>query len=925
MNKSDVKDRIQILIDRFNKLTPSEIHKYNEANTRKDFIIPLFEALGWDVRNESINNEVIEEEKSITGRVDYSFKLDGITQFLLEAKAFPEDLEKDQWAAQAIEYGWNKGISWVVLTDFEGLKVFNSEWKTKDHRACLDLKYTDYIAKFDRLWLLSRESFQANELDKFLSEFGISAKRIKVGDKLAEDLIKWRQILTDNFKQWNKGISSIVLNESIQRILDRLIFIRVAEDRGIEEKILWQTFQKWRYNNFQPHNFVQMLVPLFREFDLTYNSNLFQEHECENLETEGDPFRKIIPDMYADKEDGVKYRFDAIDVDVLGNVYEQYLGYVQGRSGDSKKRKQGIYYTPSYIVNYLTKATLVPSLDRCLSVDNIKKLKIVDPACGSGSFLIKAIELINNKYREFGYLGDDFTKLSFLTDSIYGVDLDYQAVEIARLNLLISSLTKKIKLPSLANNIKRGNSLVSGGDKELHQYFGSEALTYYPFDWPSEFMDVFRHGNGFDVVIGNPPYLSYYSKFSQKPSEGLMKYFVKRFPLWGNKNKKPRINSIMLFIYKALELLKPGGKCGFVVDNDFLTIKAFREARKYILDNCVIELIVESAPFPKINVDVSLLLITKKGSNVPIQNTSLKWVAKLEENGLENGIAFIDQEKFRKNQDYIFNVSKHEDLLDTIDNQSTILSRVAQVTTGMVTTIEDFWSDEKKNESWHPGLFGSNVNKFHIEWPNEDQNNHVRGRKKYVCFDKKLALEVNKRLKDTGSNTVKVIGSEDRFIKSKILVRQGPGAVEIVAAIDLIDKYYVHQTLHIVNDKDTKYGLWYLLAILNSKLISYYAREKKIIKFGPKKPPQIRVDDLKRIPIRISIKENRKIIEELEIVAEKQKDVVNKISNMLNTEEKNKQIDISNRNMEKLDKLVYKLYGLTLEEIEIIEESSKKT
>ena len=107
---------------------------------------------------------------------------------------------------------------------------------------------------------------------------------------------------------------------------------------------------------------------------------------------------------------------------------------------------------------------------------------------------------------------------------------------------------------------------------------------------------------------------------------------------------------------------------------------------------------------------------------------------------------------------------------------------------------------------------------------------------------------------------------------------------------------------------------------MNSKLISYYAREKKIIKFGPKKPPQIRVDDLKRIPIRIPTEENKKIIEELEILAKEQKDVVYKISNMLNTEGRNKYLDISNRNMEKLDNLVYELYGLTPEETEIVEE-----
>ncbi|HHT9139001.1 MAG TPA: Eco57I restriction-modification methylase domain-containing protein [Candidatus Wunengus sp. YC60] len=918
MNKTDAKNKIQILVDRFRQLSIEDRKKYNEANTRKDFIDPLFEALGWDIRNTLGSNDVIAEEKTIAGRIDYSFRINGITQLLLEAKAFSEDLERVQWGAQAVEYGWNKGISWVILSDFEGLKVFNSEWKNKNNKACLDLKYEDYITKFERLWLLSRESFETNELDKFLSEFGISSKRIKVGDKLAEDLIKWRQILTKNLKLWNKDLDNNLLNESIQKILDRLIFIRVTEDRGIEDKVLWQTYQQWKHNHFRPYNFIQMLVPLFRKFDSTYNSNLFHEHACETLETEGDPFRKIIPDMYADKEEGVKYRFDAIDVDVLGNVYEQYLGFVQGRMSGSKKREQGIYYTPSYIVNYLTKNTLKLALDSCQSINDLTKIKVLDPACGSGSFPIKALELISAKYKEFGY-SDDLVKLSILGQNIFGVDLDKQAVEIARLNLLISSLNRKLRLPSLLNNIKKGNSLISGNDKDLKEYFGKDIQSYDPFQWQEEFPEVFKENSGFDVVIGNPPYLSYYSKFSQKPSESEVSYFVNHFLLWPNKNKTPRINSIMLFIYKALELLKPGGKCGFVVDNDFLTIKAFREIRRYILENCQIDLIVESAPFPNINIDVSLLLITKLDANNLPDDKTVKWVSKLEENGSEKGIKFVSQATFHNNQDEMFAVSEHEDLLDKIESQSTKLSNIARVTTGMVTTLEDFWSDEKKNENWHPGLFGSNVSKFSVVWPNEEQITHARGRMRYVCFDTRLEMEVNQRLAKTGSKTVKVIGSESRFTTPKLLVRQGPGSKEIIAAIDPKGRYYAHQTLHIVNEINSKYSLWYLLAIMNSTLISYYAQEKKIIKFGPKKPPQIRVADLKRVPVCVSTKENQSIRRDLELVAKEQSDIMEHINNMPNTDEKNRHIGVYERNMKKLNDLIYRLYSLTSEEVVIIE------
>src|SRR3990167_5651498 len=145
-SKSEAKQEIASLIKKFQALNSTKRKKYNEANTRKDFILPLFHALNWDVYNSQSSNEVVEEETTIEGRIDYSFRLHNLTQFLLEAKAIHVDLNKEQWAKQAIEYGWNKGISWVVLTDFEGLKIFSSDWKTVKPKPNLTFTYKDYLA-----------------------------------------------------------------------------------------------------------------------------------------------------------------------------------------------------------------------------------------------------------------------------------------------------------------------------------------------------------------------------------------------------------------------------------------------------------------------------------------------------------------------------------------------------------------------------------------------------------------------------------------------------------------------------------------------------------------------------------------------------------------------------------------------------------
>ena len=436
----------------------------------------------------------------------------GQREFLLEAKAIPADLNKDQWAKQAIEYGWNKGISWVVLTDFEGLKVFSSDWKTPNPRANLTFTYKDYLKRFNDLWLLSRESVEKGELNAQAQKWGITAKRVSVNEVLAQDLVEWREILTNNFRQWNTKISLHDLEESVQRILDRLIFIRVVEDRSIEEKTLWQAYQKWEANGNDPANFIKSLAPIFRIYDEKYNSNLFKKHLCEDLNTDGDPFGKIIPKLYGEKESGIKYRFDAINSDVLGGVYEQYLGKVQQREGVvSKRKKQGIYYTPSYIVEYIVQNTLGKLLKETPGLADREKIKILDPACGSGSFLIKAFELMDENLRK-DRPEQALRKCRILTENIYGVDLDEQAIEIARLNLLMKALVPNQKLPMLTEHMKVGNSLID--DPKIDKK---------AFNWQEEFEDVFKQKNsGFDVIIENPPWGADIDKFT--------KYFERKYP-----------------------------------------------------------------------------------------------------------------------------------------------------------------------------------------------------------------------------------------------------------------------------------------------------------------------------------------------------------------------------------------------------------
>lgn len=288
---------------------------------------------------------------------------------------------------------------------------------------------------------------------------------------------------------------------------------------------------------------------------------------------------------------------------MLGGVYESYLSYIAqnpievdigGKSGKllkvedkkelkqksrKKRKEQGIYYTPKFIVDYIVKNTLGEKLKGIKTVGELKELKVLDPACGSGSFLTEALETINNKYKEFGASGGQSIKTNILLENIYGVDLDGQAVELARLNLLLDALDTKAKLPNLAKNIKNGNSLISGTENELKKYFGENWRDKKPFNWQEEFPEVLRQG-GFDVIVGNPPWGANIDKD--------VEYLEEKYP----DSTKFYKDIYKIFIDKSLSLLKSGGMLGFIVPNTFLYQPRYEDIKEVVnkYENFVINL-----------------------------------------------------------------------------------------------------------------------------------------------------------------------------------------------------------------------------------------------------------------------------------------------------------------------------------------------
>jgi len=805
MDKEKAKEKIKRLVEEYEELKQSDaLNDKNEAFTKQRFIQPLFEALGWNFRQ-----DVWPEEKVSKDRVDFSFRIGDFTKFFVEAKKFSVDINDEQWAKQAIDYAYNKSVTWAILTDFEGLKIFNSEWNKKPYRAIKEFKYSEYLERFNELWFLSKESIEKGELDKKAEEWGVKEKKIPITKQLAEDLTKWRDDLTFEIKEWNKEkYKDEEIDEAVQRFLDRLIFIRYAEDKELEPIILEPLVKE----SGTAENLIKKLNKVFRQFDGWYDSRLFEKHFSEDMEVYSGNLEKIIYGLYRSKKSGHPYDFSVITADILGEVYEQYLGYLQKKETvkNSKRKEQGIYYTPTFVVNYIVQNTLGVILKE-RTKEEVKKIKILDPACGSGSFLIKAYQTLIDYYQKLTDYKIDTKnkigkfeklmiekkgireisvaqKLNILRENIYGVDLDSKAVEITQLNLLLKAIVRRTKLPNLTDSIVCGNSLMAEGDEK-----------YKPFDWNREFKEVFDN-DGFDVVIGNPPYV-----FARGGSfnEAEKKYYYENYKL-----QQYQINTFILFIEKGLNLLKRGGYFGFIVPNNWLTINSAAKMREYLLKEVGDLKIINAIDtvFNQASVDTCILLFRK------IKPT------KVELGELKKGEMTIlkkyKPEDFYSNN-FLINISKSKSgknnkILEKLKN-SNILGEITKVRSGLVAyevgkgdpiqteamkNDRVYHSKEKLDNTWIKYLDGADVCRYNLNWS-----------KQYIKYGKNLAAPRNKEI----------------FRGERILVRQIPSKPPYCINAAFINEDFINdRNSNNILSLNKDYNLKYILGIINSRLLSYW-------------------------------------------------------------------------------------------------------
>ncbi len=697
--------------------------RYQEAEVRKDFIDPFFTLLGWDVNHVYETNpykqEVkVEKTQSQIGEAgkkfaDYAFYLAPDFKnpiFYVEAKK-PAVLLRDnaQYYLQTHKYGWNSQTPLAVLTDFEELIVIDCRAKPNPqfsvNTGIKKFSYHDYsdIDKFREIYyLFSREAVAEGSIPNFVQtqipQIAGKSRQTKMfggGYKpVDEDFLEFiddlRLEFARGFIKQNPELSSEELTEATQKVIDRLVFIRFLEDKQIEFDEHIYFIQRWKD-----------FIVLCKKLDLKYNGVVFKRSIIDEESFLGLPdheFRDICMDI-SSKES--PYNFNVIPVHILGNIYERFLGKIvcveEGKVTIELKpevrKAGGVFYTPKYIVDYLVQKT-VGKIVTGKTPKEIDNLSFGDISCGSGSFLIGVYEYLidyhqtyyqeklkgktslDKRSEDFGnaiFLEGAWTitikrKQEILLSSMYGVDIDSQAVEVTQLSLFLKlleneNLTSTAKqttmfskvLPDLSHNIFCGNSLVGWDINNKINLTPSQERAINPFNFQTAFPKVFRRG-GFDALVGNPPYVKEPTDketFDLVKLSYLHRYYQGKMDLW------------YFFVCSGIDMLRDGGFLGYIIPNNWTTNAGASIMRNKIIIETEIKEMIDFGNymvFKDASIQTMNLLIKKNKSK---QSYKLLY-SRLKSNsdiGEEQAISLLNQEANPRN--YILHPKiKRNDYID---------------------------------------------------------------------------------------------------------------------------------------------------------------------------------------------------------------------------------------------------------------------
>ncbi len=981
-------DAIRSLVERFEYHRPAYLRgQYNETQLRREFLDPFFRALSWDVDNQAGLSEAYKEVahedpiriRGQTNYLDYSFRIGGVRKFIVEAKKPSVKIRDDtESALQLRKYAWNSKLKLSILTNFEEFAVYDCTKPLRrgdtagTARVCY-FTYSEYPEKWN--WIakiFSQKCILKGAFDKYADSETDKKGTVGVDEAFLADIEVWRENLARNIALRNPSITVDELNMAIQRTIDRIIFLRISEDRGIEP---YGTLQRL----LEGGQTYSRLCGLFRHADDKYNSGLFffqkergRSEEADTLTPtlmiDDDVLKAIIRRLYFPES---PYEFSAIPADILGHVYEQFLGKIirltEGHHAKVEEKLEirkagGVYYTPTYIVDYIVRQS-VGEIVRGKTPKEVSDITILDPACGSGSFLLGAYQFLLNWHRDWyiehlvptikekGATSSEVRALlppardlssrqgrerrqgatqqlpiykagngpetrtrsdwrlttaerkRILLNNVYGVDIDPQAVEVTKLSLLLKVLEDESQegvskqmtlfaeraLPSLHENIKCGNSLVAS---DIYDDFsippsieGRKKLN--AFDWAREFAGILQRG-GFDVVIGNPPWGSSFSLSEQE-------YLKKNYSAASGRN----INSYAVFIEFGLRMLTKKGQLSYITPDTLLRKDDHQSLRNLILDHYSIVEMIETGPvFPNVRDTWALVfrLMNEKptDSNVITHRNISRFVVSAEER--LNKFGREEWDHTSQVPQYLWKNRPNQIIgyLSSIEDQQ-IISKIENC--DVRDALSELFSVSRGEEGSKFSLQECEGSDFWMVIPNDIERYNVRE-----------GIQISK-------NTLIPTKVEKYYTHPKIWItriQKMRWKQRLVCAFDERQNSAGMKTLQtIVSNKDRKSDLIFLLGILNSKLMNYYCTN-------------FLADDMNKsyllkLPICPIDHADVAHYARMNALIEETFDLNQHLSSAKTEHDKTfirREIEATDK---RIDALVYELYGLSEEEIKMIE------
>jgi type I restriction-modification system DNA methylase subunit/predicted type IV restriction endonuclease len=980
---------------------------YNETRARIEFIDPFFKELGWDIENtrgaaEAYKDVIHEDAVKVAGSLkapDYSFRIGGQRKFFLEAKKPAINIKDDiSPAYQLRRYAWSAGLPVSILTDFEEFAVYDTSIQPKpnDKASTARIFYCTF-EEYEKHWdfissTFSKEAIDKGRFDNFIKDPKKKKGTTAVDKEFLKEMEKWRADLAKNIALRN-NVEIHALNYVVQATIDRILFLRICEAREIEEDGQLQKIS-------EKSDIYKKLKDLFLKADEKYNSGLFHFHK--EKENSGAPDEislrlkiddKILKEIIAALYYPSPYEFSVISADNLGNVYEQFLGKVirLTAGGQAKveekpevKKAGGVYYTPQYIVKYIVENTVGELLKNKTPMMVAGKLKghtplrILDPACGSGSFLIYAYQYLLEWHRDWyekdikqkgesqakKWSGEVYQgpgkewylttreKKRVLLNNIFGVDIDHQAVEVTKLNLLLKvlegenretlgsnlKLFQERALPDLSLNIKCGNSLIGSdfytsqgkGQWDLFATDEEEKYKINAFDWDKEFPEVFAVG-GFDAVIGNPPWGAAFSAAQKEYFKKVYSEIHVRTP-----------ESFNYFLYRIRSFCADKGLVGTIIPSAFLSQHEFSKMRQYLVQNETVARVANlgDGVFTKVSAP-SCILIFKRHRNDHDYAASYADLRKKSRDSLAEELFNIEsfQEISRigvDSTDFILKAQSGSGIISKCLSWPTLKDIAEDVATGVSSGLDAAFVYDSKSIATlklektilKKLVIGGEIERFRIQPKSGKQILYITRETNIKEIPNSIrALEKFKPKLDTRVETAQGIipwytlyrpRRTKLFEGKKILVRQTSDIIR--AAFDDTKWYCLKSGIVIQLPVDSSVEYQYLVALLNSRLMNFIynffvGEQARVF-------PEVKPVQLFKLPIRIIDATNSHEV----IIGQNLLRLVMEMTKLLAAAEISKspnektrlqrQIDATDH---EIDRLVYELYSLTEEEIKIVE------